>query len=175
MKSLSVRRIVEILILYSLIVLPCDAQNADHNREINKRKQIIVELAIEGFDGFQRLEVSLAEGAGRGGGGGVSPAMNISGYTFGLSVLELRKREATLSLTMTLQFPDGTEKKIEERFLVVQGAKKEYLFACGVKIKSYYTGKRRIRKSDRSALMPHLITHLTRADVARLSSAMSSV
>ena len=151
MKSLIARRIVEVLILYSLIVLPCYSQHANYNGEINKRKQIIVELAIEGFDGFSRIELPLESG-GRGGGGGVSPAVNISGYRFGLSLLELRKASAILSLTMTLELVDGTEKKIDEHFLVVQGEKKEYQFAYGVKIKSYFTGQRRVRKGGRATL-----------------------
>ncbi|MBA3765546.1 MAG: hypothetical protein H0W99_00900 [Acidobacteria bacterium] len=150
MTSLTARRIVGVFILYSLVVLPCYSQNANYNRELNKRKQIIVELAIEGFDGFSRLEVPLAEGAGRGGGGGVSPAVNVSGYRFGLSILELRKASAILSLNMTLQLVDGTEKKIDEHFLVVKGEKKQCQFAYGVKIKSYFTEKRRIRKVGRS-------------------------
>jgi hypothetical protein len=98
------------------------------------------------FGGLQRLELPLAEGAGRGGGGGTSAPVNISGYSFGLLILELRKREALLSLTMTLNFVDGTEKKIDERFPVARGEKKEYQFAYGVKIKSYFKEKRGIRK-----------------------------
>lgn len=153
MKSLIARRIAQVIILYSIIVLPCYSQDADFNRELRNKKHIIVELAVEGFGDSSVLHVALAEGAGRGGGGGVSPPLNISDYTFGLSVLELRKASAILSLTMTLHFVDGTEKKIDERFLVVQGEKKEYQFAYGVKIKSYFTGRRGLRKGSRSTLV----------------------
>jgi hypothetical protein len=149
MKSLAARRIFGAFILCSFITLPCYSQRADYNRGLNKRKRIIVEIAVKEFGGFQRLELLLAQGAGRGGGGGTSAPVNISGYNFGLSILELRKRDALLSLTMTLNFVDGTEKKIDERFLVMRGEKKEYQFAFGVKIKCYFKGKRGGRKDGR--------------------------
>jgi hypothetical protein len=146
MENLNVRRITGALILYGLIVLPCYSQRANPNGEPDKRKRIIVEIAIKEFGGLQRFELPLAAGAGRGGGGGTSSPVNITGYVFGLSILELRTREALLSLTMTLTFVGGTEKKIDERFLVPHGEKKEYEFAYGVKVKSYFKEKRAGRK-----------------------------
>jgi hypothetical protein len=159
MKSVISTRIFEGLILCVVIALPCYPRNANSDHPRHPGKQLIVELAIEGWSGFSRFEVPLAEGAGRGGGGGISPPAKVSRYSVGLSVLELRKREALLSLTMTLQLADGTEKKIDERFLVIQGKKREYRFAYGVKITSYFTARRKIRKVNRSPLIaaPKLI------------------
>jgi hypothetical protein len=99
MESLAARRIIGLFILCSLIASPCYYQRADYNRGLNKRKRIIVEIAVKGFGGFQRLELPLDEGAGRG--GGTSAPVNISGYNFGLSILELRKGEALLSLSQS--------------------------------------------------------------------------
>jgi hypothetical protein len=172
MESLTARRITGALILCGLIFLPCYSQRVNPNRAPDKRKRIIVEIAIKDYGVIPRLELPLAEGVGRGGGGGSSSPVNISGYGLGLSILELRKREALLSLTMTLNFVDGTEKKIDERFLAVKGEKKEYQFAYGVKVKAYFKEKRVGRKGKRSTLAAFRERALPR--VARYSRSTKS-
>ncbi|MCA1634629.1 MAG: hypothetical protein LC802_13290 [Acidobacteria bacterium] len=134
-------------------------------------KKIIVELTIEEFGNCTRRELSLDEGASRGGGGSTSSSVNISNYRYGLSVLQSRKKEATILLTMTLYNADGSEKKIDEQFLVVQGRKKEYRFSYGVKVRTYFSYRRKNHKDnsleDHSLeCLPRPTTHSTRLAIS---------
>ena len=102
------------------------------------REGIVVEVSVEGFMELARRELPFEAGANGGGGGGVSPPRGIESWRYGLSLISARKREAVVRLELTLIYADGTEKKIDEQFLVARGKANEHRFAHGVRVKSYF-------------------------------------
>ena len=89
------------------------------------KEAIVVELKIEGYMDFTPIEVPVGRGrdagVGVGCGGGRSHPVDIAGYSCGVSVVKLKKRSATVHLTVTLRYVGGGEKSIDEQFLVTRG------------------------------------------------------
>jgi hypothetical protein len=164
METLISKRVVSFIWCVLIPLYPINA-----NPVSKPIKIIIVELSIEEFGNCTRSELSLDEGASRGGGGSTSSPINLSNYRYGLSVLQSRKKEATILLTMTLYNVDGSEKKIDEQFFVVRGRQKEYRFSDGVKVRAYFSYKHKNDKDNSLDCPPRPTTHSTRPELALLS------
>lgn len=151
------------LILCCLYAVHCYGQSISRNPELSQGKRIIVELSIEGFPGISKHEMPLAQGAGFGCGGAVTPQVKLTDFNCGMTLVRLQKSVGTISFHVTTHYVDGSEQKVEDRFLVKRGEKGWHKFADGISIRAYFSGERKGRKR----FHPDPKKHLTRLSTGR--------
>ena len=123
-----------------------------------KEQTVTVELCIEGFMDFGKLKVRFKskkdEGAGIGGGGGISHPRDISSCSYGISLLEIEESAVTMRLSLTLNYVDGRTRSVVEDFAVTRRGQKQYAFAHGIQVKAYFDSRSRKERSTRLSRLP---------------------